>query len=210
MIKFNLGVLLAERNLNINKVHKDTGLSRITLSAISNNNGQGIQLETLNKLCQYLKITPGELFLYVPYDIEINNIEYSDNINATLDLIVKNEYNKYILNISFKTIVLKKDANCFNVTFEFYLKDMNFNKESYLIIKEMFENNKDTIDIFIKTFKNKIDNEIFKKLVLIKKNDHFSYDYGIISSDILRIFKYSRNEIVHNSIINNILNVLEK
>lgn len=208
MIKFNLGVLLAKKNLNINKVHKDTGLSRITLSALVNNNSQGIQLETINKLCQYLKIVPGELFLYIPFDIEINNINYSDNINGCLDLIVKNEYNNYLLNISFKTIVLRKERNSFNVTFEFYLKDMNFNKESYLIIKEMFESIQETIDIFIQKFKDKIDIEIFKKLVLIEK-ESFIYEYSIINSDILRIFKYSRSEIVHNSIINNVLNILK-
>lgn len=90
MIKFNLGVLLAERNLNINKVHKDTGLSRITLSSISNNNGQGIQLDTINKLCQYLKITPGELFIYVPFDISFK-FQHTDNI--TIEVVHNN--NKY-------------------------------------------------------------------------------------------------------------------
>lgn len=87
MIGYNLSVLLAERGLNVSKVSKDTGLSRITLSAIVNNTGQGVQLETLNRLCDYLRITPSELFLYVPFDInicvdssnEIIEIEYTNS-----------------------------------------------------------------------------------------------------------------------------------
>ena len=62
MIVCNLAVLLAERGLKITKVSKDTGLSRTTLTALYYNRGQGIQLDTMDTLCNYLKITPNELF----------------------------------------------------------------------------------------------------------------------------------------------------
>lgn len=77
MIKCNLPVLLAERGLKITKLSNDTGISRTTLTSLSNNYSQGIQFDTLNKICNYLKITPGELFLYVPFEINFN-FEYSD------------------------------------------------------------------------------------------------------------------------------------
>ncbi|MCI7344271.1 MAG: helix-turn-helix transcriptional regulator [Fusobacterium necrophorum] len=82
MIGYNLSVLLAERGLNVSKVSKDTGLSRITLSAIVNNTGQGVQLETLNRLCDYLRVTPSELFLYVPFNINI----YVDSPNEIIEI----------------------------------------------------------------------------------------------------------------------------
>lgn len=72
MIKCNLPVLLAERGLKITKLSNDTGISRTTLTSLSNNYSQGIQFDTLNKICNYLKITPGELFLYVPFEINFN------------------------------------------------------------------------------------------------------------------------------------------
>lgn len=77
MIKCNLPVLLAERGVKITKLSKDTGISRTTLTSLSNNYSQGIQFDTLNKICKYLKINPGELFLYVPFEINFN-FQYED------------------------------------------------------------------------------------------------------------------------------------
>lgn len=69
MIRSRLGVLLAERRISAAKVSKDTGISRNTLSLITSNSAKGIQYDTMNTLCTYLGINPGELFLFVPFDI---------------------------------------------------------------------------------------------------------------------------------------------
>ncbi|MDU7066726.1 MAG: helix-turn-helix transcriptional regulator [Clostridium perfringens] len=71
MIRCNLSILLAERNLKITQVSKDTGISRTTLTSLSNNYSQGIQFDTINTLCNYLKVTPEQLITYVPIDIKI-------------------------------------------------------------------------------------------------------------------------------------------
>ena len=63
--RIKLWELLAERNLKITQVCKDTGLSRPTLNSIFNDRNKGIQLETIDILCNYLRITPGELFTEV-------------------------------------------------------------------------------------------------------------------------------------------------
>lgn len=63
--RIKLRELLAERNLKITQVQQDTGLSRSTLNSIFNDRNKGIQLETINILCNYLRITPGELFAEV-------------------------------------------------------------------------------------------------------------------------------------------------
>lgn len=68
MIRNRLSVLLAERTLKITKVAKETGISRNTITSTAQNDGKMIQLETINALCHYLKITPGEFFSYIPYD----------------------------------------------------------------------------------------------------------------------------------------------
>lgn len=65
----NLSVLLAERRLTISKVSADTGISRTTLTALSGRAARGIQFDTLNALCQYLRVTPNELLLYRPFDL---------------------------------------------------------------------------------------------------------------------------------------------
>ena len=69
MIINNLSVLLAERNLKITKVSRDTEISRTTLTALTNNRSSGMQLDTLNTLCNYLHVNPGDILLYAPIDI---------------------------------------------------------------------------------------------------------------------------------------------
>ena len=64
MMKYRnrLWELMAERNLKITQVSKDTGLSRPTLNNIKFNRNKAIQMETIDILCNYFRITPGELF----------------------------------------------------------------------------------------------------------------------------------------------------
>ena len=91
MIRCNLAILLAERNLRITKVSKDTGISRTTLTSLSNNRAQGIQLDTINTLCNYLKITPELLFLHIPVDIRVINVRVDYDEILFIDLeIIKN------------------------------------------------------------------------------------------------------------------------
>lgn len=72
MIKTNLAVLMAERGLKISDIYEATGISKTTLMAISDNTGKGIQYETMDKLCNYLGVTPSEFFVYFPYSINFD------------------------------------------------------------------------------------------------------------------------------------------
>ena len=65
----NLSALLAERHLTLSRVSADTRISRTTLTALTGGSAKGVQFETLNALCQYLNVAPGELFLYRPFDL---------------------------------------------------------------------------------------------------------------------------------------------
>ena len=67
----NLAVLLAERRLTIARLSRETGLSRTTLTALAGRTARGIQFDTLNTLCQALKVTPGALFVYRPFDLAL-------------------------------------------------------------------------------------------------------------------------------------------
>ncbi|WP_432749510.1 helix-turn-helix domain-containing protein [Pediococcus pentosaceus] len=70
MLRNNFSVLIAERQLKITRVAGDTGISRTTLTSLSSNSSKMVQLETVNKLCQYLKINPSDFFEYVSFDFE--------------------------------------------------------------------------------------------------------------------------------------------
>lgn len=69
MIKSNLKIILAGSNIRITRVFNDTGISRTTLTALSEGHSKGIQFDTINILCRYLKIEPKDLFIYAPIDI---------------------------------------------------------------------------------------------------------------------------------------------
>lgn len=74
MIKCNLAIILAERNLKIMKLSKDTGISRTTLTSLYYNHAKGIQFETINTLCNYFRIEPTNLLQYIPIDFLISDI----------------------------------------------------------------------------------------------------------------------------------------
>ena len=92
MIRYNLNKLLGERNLKISRVFVDTGISRSTLTKIVNNQSSMVQTETIDKLCQYLKVDVKDFFEYIPLDVKINvvpnAIETSgrDKNNPLLDI----------------------------------------------------------------------------------------------------------------------------
>lgn len=75
MIKCNLAVLLAERSLKITDVFKRTGISRSTLTSLYYNLSNGIQFDTLDKLCDVLGVTPGDLILYYPFKYQFSEVE---------------------------------------------------------------------------------------------------------------------------------------
>lgn len=88
MLVCNLPVVLAERGLKITKVSKETGISRTTLTDLAKGRAQGIQLETLNTLCVYLKVQPSDIFSVLPYDIFVRNVwaEYKAEYDTPEDI----------------------------------------------------------------------------------------------------------------------------
>lgn len=71
MIRNNLSILMSERGIKNSTLSLKTGISKNTISSTAQNDGKMIQLETINKICQVLKVEPGDFFSYLPYDVEI-------------------------------------------------------------------------------------------------------------------------------------------
>lgn len=82
MIKCNLAVLLAERGLKMSDVINDTPLSKTAVRGLYYNTSKGIQFETLETICDYLNVEPGDViknFLF-NYDISDKDIDIEDGI----------------------------------------------------------------------------------------------------------------------------------
>lgn len=131
MIRFNLSVLLAERNLKITKVSKDTGISRTTLTSLASNNSKGIQFDTINTLCKYLSINPEDLFSYIPFDIVTPKItsetkaypEILENqiiIQQELIEAQKNDTTHFCIVLNFNTIKFITGNTIIDILIEFY------------------------------------------------------------------------------------------
>ena len=88
MIKVNLAVLLAERNIKISELAKHTGISRTTLTSLYYNQSKGIQFDTLDVLCTYLKVKLDQLLLYenFSYDFEMPS---SLNLDEEEDIVIQ-------------------------------------------------------------------------------------------------------------------------
>ena len=91
MMLSNLSVIMAQRKIKIAELSKITGISRTTLTSLYYNSGNGVQFDTLNKLCEALRTTPGELLLYHPF--EIIHVVVGPNTRLTDDLLVVDESN---------------------------------------------------------------------------------------------------------------------
>ncbi len=64
---------MGRKRLKISDLIKETGITRPTLTSLYYGTGKGINFDTLNRLCGYLSVTPGELFGF--YDIDLTDIE---------------------------------------------------------------------------------------------------------------------------------------
>ncbi|HDA1076624.1 TPA: helix-turn-helix transcriptional regulator [Staphylococcus aureus] len=96
MIQSRLSVLMAERGLKISDLYEETGISKTTLMAVAENTGKGVQFDTVDKLCNFLGVTPCEFFDYSPYIVETKKSNFSEgNLEGFEIKIKKQNYEKY-------------------------------------------------------------------------------------------------------------------
>lgn len=146
MIICNLAVLLAERHLKISKVAQDTGISRTTLTALANNYGKGIQFDTIDTLCLYLRTTPEQLISFVP--VVIDNItattseDDTDNLSTEVSMNVELYGKKYRCSMP-GDISIKRSAHIDDIRIDLELYDEEANtdletKENNQILNKAF------------------------------------------------------------------------
>lgn len=75
MIINNFSEILGRKKLKITTVSKETGITRPTLTSLYYGSSKGISFDVLNKLCDFLDISPSDLFTFYPVDIDKINIK---------------------------------------------------------------------------------------------------------------------------------------
>lgn len=130
MIRVNLHMLLAERNMTATQLSKETGISKTTLSNLVNNTSGGIQFKTIDKICMALGIEPKDFFDYSPYLYKVDK--------RTPAIKLESEYNSHYDNDSTFNLelIIKKNKIEEHFPFDVYLND----NENKFIINLFFDN----------------------------------------------------------------------
>ena len=77
-----LDELLKERKISKNKLGKETGISTNIISKISKN--EGFKTETINRICEYLKVQPGDIMEWIPDSDYENKKKAKEEVQAQI------------------------------------------------------------------------------------------------------------------------------
>jgi len=64
MIIVNLDVMMAKRKISLNELAEKIGITQANLSILKTNKGKAIRFSTLEKICEVLDCTPGDILEY--------------------------------------------------------------------------------------------------------------------------------------------------
>ena len=213
MIRNRLAALMAERGLKITRVAKDTGISRNTITAISQNDSEMMRMETINTLCKYLGVTPCEFYEYEPLDIdffvEINFCKYSLQERQTDVFITENYISITTVDID---VIMDVKRNQHTRSFDLLAKTINrvelllSDPDAKIPLTIEFDNENEK-KIFIDEIYNKISasfhQDIYKNLENKLNHELQSYLIKKINEDTLDnnyIFKKNIEKGIQQSI----------
>ena len=60
----NLDVMMAKRKMSSNELAQKIGITTANLSILKNNKGKAIRFSTLDKICEVLECSPGDILEY--------------------------------------------------------------------------------------------------------------------------------------------------
>lgn len=64
-IRIMLSVELAKKGISSRALSRHIGINEQNLSLLKNGKIKGLRLETLNKICKYLRCQPGDILIYL-------------------------------------------------------------------------------------------------------------------------------------------------
>lgn len=74
MIRVELNVMMAKRNITTGKLAKLVGITPANISILKNGKAKAIRFSTLEKICQVLDCQPGDILRYVSEDNDEKSI----------------------------------------------------------------------------------------------------------------------------------------
>ena len=68
MIVVNLDVMMAKRKISSNELSERIGITKANLSILKTGKGKAIRFSTLDKICEVLNCSPGDILEYKKED----------------------------------------------------------------------------------------------------------------------------------------------
>lgn len=182
MIIVKLSEILTRSKLKIADIVRDTGITRTTLTSLSYGHSNGINFDTLNKLCRYLAVNPGDLLQFLNIEISATSITFDDQLFNREEIVNSSgDHIEFISRAVFSGTVALAHPKSYTMAFHGYLTSTHPNNYSlYLVI---------------------IDNpKSFKKLL---DSDSQDYLIDILSEKILDEFEqYADNPVITSVSVN--------
>lgn len=172
MIRNRLSELLSERGLKTSRVALEVGIARSSLTSMIQNDSEMIRYDAIDKLCNYLNITPHQFFDYSPLtfnfmldedpEIDVEEILFELYLNLK-DGIKINKFKFDILIDMYDESHNKIDYDL-EITYDRFQKN---NKGKYdLVFKVVNEDSKENkiLKTYIDTLSPGLKNVLFKKI----------------------------------------------
>lgn len=193
MIRNRLAEILFERDIKIVRIAKETGISRNTITNTASNSSEMLQMNTINKICGYLEITPCDFFDYIPIDIDFTFFENDDielvphedfeieakfDIDMLIDINNKNEQYKIDTKIILENKMLSTlpfDDNKIKLSIECSNKEKEELKSIFSEIPKEFKK------IIYNNLVTEYKSFILKHMDIYKKIHGFDTEYDLIN-----------------------------
>ncbi|KRK99330.1 helix-turn-helix domain-containing protein [Companilactobacillus futsaii] len=166
MLKFNLDKILKDNNENISELSRETGLSRKTLTQLSNNDSKGIQLNTLQKLMEHFDL-PVESF-FINIDNTYASIIKFDNDKTTIPVDINLDIDKNNLLLLQLVSDENNDNKLYYHSYPIILSFLNGENSAKIFGISIFEL-LDFNDQQYKALADETKNEVLKELKRINK-----------------------------------------
>lgn len=204
MIRNRLSELLSERGLKTSRVALEVGVARSSLTSMIQNDSEMVRYDAIDKLCNYLNITPCDFFDYSPLtfnftldddpQIIVEEIFFALSLNLKDGIDIK-KFEFDILVDMYDEEHNKKDFDL-EVVFDKFRKN-NKNKHD-LIFKVVRENENKTLKDYVETLSPGLKNVLFKKLQklitsyvieYLKKNTEDTETFNVDNNKQISLYK---------------------
>lgn len=215
MIRNNLAMILAQKQIKISRMALDTGLSRTTLTSLSQNDSKRIDNDTLNVILMYLKITPNDFFEFLKYDFDIKleaiNFEFDFLVEQDITVITINKSEIDLFIIIDDKVSSRKPVYEFEITVS-KLANKSVSETMYFIDEEGESEEETFSENIVFNISNKTSIEAFQSFADKEISRQFQQEISKKIKGDLQLFIYNKilsrypkaNQEYLHSVVNNI------